>query len=344
MRFILMALMVVASPFVKLFNFLIEDLAFLNTQTGSFEITTAFVEGFKSNIYMLSQQKNARLFNKSRQETQNSKTDYYERIGAVDAQEVTNRHGDTPIMNTPHSRRAVTLSDAEYGDMIDKLDRVRLLINPDSSYVQAAVNALNRRKDDVFIAAALGTARAGEDGEILVSLPNKQRIVALSEDLSKATNLNVSTLTRVGKVFDDADVEDDDVRYFAYTGSQKQAMLNQEKATSADYASVKALVEGRMDTFLGFIFIRSERLPVTAAALTYDSNGVVASSGTSLSAGARRCFAWVEDGMLSSTGLNLFARVSERADKRYGTQIYVCDSVGAVRMEEEKVVEVLCTE
>jgi hypothetical protein len=38
------------------------------------------------------------------------------------------------------------------------------------------------------------------------------------------------------------------------------------------------------------------------------------------------------------------ARVSERDDKSYATQAYACMSIGATRMEEEKVVEILCTE
>lgn len=315
-------------------------------ERGSFEITEAFVEGFKNNIYMLSQQKNARLFGKSRIESQNAKTDFYERIGIAEGQEVTERHGDTPINNTPHSRRAVTLTDADYGDLIDKLDRVRLLIEPQNAYVMAAIAFLNRKKDDIFISAALGSARTGEDGETLVSLPEKQRLVALASLGGAASNLNVDTLRRVNKTFDDADIDDDAMRYFAFTGSQKQSLLGETEVTSSDYASVKALVEGRVDTFLGFMFVRSERLPVTSATIAYDnSTGKVASGGgQTLAAGARRCFAWVEDGMISSIGLDIQANVAPRPDKKWSTQIYVCQSVGSVRMEEEKVVEVLCTE
>jgi hypothetical protein len=38
------------------------------------------------------------------------------------------------------------------------------------------------------------------------------------------------------------------------------------------------------------------------------------------------------------------ARIDERADKSYATQIYYCQTLGATRMEETKVVEVLCSE
>lgn len=331
---------------MKFLTYFLNAFSAILNEKGSFEITEAFVEGFKNNIYMLSQQKEARLFGKSRVESQNSKTDFYERIGIAEGQEVTERHGDTPINNTPHSRRAVTLSDYDYGDLIDNFDRVRLLIEPQNAYVMAAVAYLNRSKDDVFISAALGNARSGQDGETLTALPDAQRLVALSAVGGTLSNLNVDTLRRVNKVFDDADVEDDSMRYFAYTGSQKQSLLSETEVTSSDFASVKALVMGQVDTFLGFKFVRTERLPVTAAIVAYDDGtGIVGGAAdANVAAGARRCFAYIEDGMISSIGINMKANVAPRPDKKWSTQIYVCQSVGAVRLEEVKVVEVLCTE
>ena len=122
----------------------------LGEARGSFEITTAFVEGYKNNIHMLAQQHTPRLFGYSRQEQQASKTDYYERIGITEANDVTERHGDTPINNAPHSRRAVTLKDSDWGDMIDRLDRVRLLINPDDAYVKIAEQEVKQWRDAYF--------------------------------------------------------------------------------------------------------------------------------------------------------------------------------------------------
>ena len=308
----------------------------------SFEITTAFVEGFRNNIYMLAQQKNARLWGKSRNESQNSEVENFERIGETEAEDIVDRHGDTPFMNSQHSRRQVTLQDADWGDLIDKLDRVKMLINPNDAYVKTAVAALNRKKDDIFIAAALGVARGGKKGADVIALPDTQKLVAT--DGAIATNLNVLTLTLVQAKFDDADVEEDTPRMFAWTGSQKQAMLNEDKATSSDFASVKALVRGEINSFMGFEFIRSQRLPVTAAITAYVPATGELGGGSNLAAGARRCFAWLEDGMISSHGEDLIARISERDDKRYSTQIYAAHSVGAVRMEEEKVIEVICNE
>lgn len=313
-------------------------------QRGSFEIDEAFVETYKSNVYMLSQQSDARLAKNCRQEQQGGETDYFERLGLADPNKITDRHGDTVISNTPHDRRAVDYEEADYADLIDKMDRVKLLINPDDAYVKAAVNGINRYKDDVFISAALGNARTGKKGEILVSLPNAQKIGATNGTAS--TGLNLFTLTLVQEKFDTNDVDEDITRYFAYSGKQKQNLLNEEKVTSSDYATIKSLVQGQIDTFMGFKFIRTERLPVTAAAITNfeASDGSIGGGSDTIASGARRCVAWAEDGMIFSTGVDMMVRISERDDKRYSTQVYVAHQVGSVRMEEEKVVEVICKE
>ena len=292
---------------------------------------------------MLSQQMEARLARSCRQEMQEGETGYYERLGLAEANKITDRHGDTVHSNTPHSRRAVDLEEADYSDLIDKMDRVKLLINPDDAYVKAAVNGINRYKDDVFISAALGNARSGKKGTVNVSLPNSQKIGAT--DGTQSTGLNVFTLTLVQEKFDSNDVDEDIPRYFAYSGKQKQNMLNETEVTSADYNTIRALVQGKIDTFMGFKFIRSERLPVTAGSTTFTvADGTVGSGAGTIAAGARRCIAWAEDGMIFATGVDLLVRIDELPTKRYSTQVYAAHQVGAVRMEEEKVVEVLCAE
>jgi len=312
-----------------------------------FTITVAHVEGFKSNIYMLSQQKEARLFYKARMESQNSKVDHYEQLGGVEAVDITNRHGDTPILDVPHSRRQVTLKDADFGTLVDKMDQIRTLIEPTNAYAIRAVEALNHKKDDIFITAALGTAMTGEDGDVPVIFPDSQKVVCVKDDLSgDPENFNVYTLTKIQEKFDNADVEEE-MRFLAWSSSQKQALLNRTKATSSDYASVKALTTGQINTFMGFEFVRSERLPfvLDPTSIEWEADGTFNAGGT-YSGGAgenwRRCFAWQKDGMLSSIGEEQFARVKEMDTKRFSTLVYVRHSVGAVRMEEVKVVEILC--
>jgi hypothetical protein len=312
----------------------------------SVTIDTAFINTYKSNVIMLAQQKGSRLKMCVRNESQKSEADFYERIGAVDAQDIVNRHGDSPIMNTPHSRRMVTLLDAEYGDLIDKMDRVRMLIDPQGPYTTAAVYALARKTDDRIIAAALGNAYSGKDGTTAVALPTTQKIAAFDGTTTTGVGLNVKTLVATSKKFDDKDVDESIPKYFAFSSHQKQDLLNQTEVTSEDYASVKALVSGMVDSFMGFKFIRTQRLVRSATDVTYTvTNGTTAAgTGTITAAKSRRCFAWAEDGLVLASGLEPFVRIAERSDKRFSMQVYCAHSIGATRLEEEKVVEVICSE
>ena len=67
------------------------------------------------------------------------------------------RHSDTPQIDTPHSRRRVSMSDYEWADLIDQQDRVRTLIDP-TSLCFAAAYAMGRSMDDEIIAAVSGNA------------------------------------------------------------------------------------------------------------------------------------------------------------------------------------------
>jgi hypothetical protein len=58
----------------------------------------------------------------------------------------------------------------------------------------------------------------------------------------------------------------------------------------------------------------------------------------------RLVFAFTEDAVKLAVGKDITARIDERADKSYSTQVYYCMSIGATRMEEEKVVQIPCDE
>ena len=58
----------------------------------------------------------------------------------------------------------------------------------------------------------------------------------------------------------------------------------------------------------------------------------------------RLCFAFTEDAIKLAIGKDVTAKISERADKSYSTQVYYAMDIGATRMEEEKVVQIPCDE
>ncbi len=304
------------------------------------QIDQNFVNQFSANVLHLSQQKGSKLRGTVRHESQKAEVAFYDRIGTVAAVIKAGRHSNTPQLDTPHSRRAVSLVDYEWADLIDDEDKMRSLNDPTNDYVMAAMWAMGRSMDDVIIAAAGGDAYTGKGGTVAVALPSTQKYAA--HDGAAVSNLNVLTLRGVARKFDDADVEPGE-RFFACAPSQIESMLGQTQVTSADYNGVKALVQGDVDTFMGFKFIKLTRLQAQVAALSGLGTTGVIGSGTSL-IGARKCYAYHKPGLLLAVGQDVTSRVSERADKSYSNQAYAKMGIGAVRMEEVKVIEVLCVE
>lgn len=281
----------------------------------SSQITTAFVEQYSNNVQLLSQQKGSLLRDKVDSETVQGKNAFFEQIGSVTAQVRTSRHADTPQLDTPHSRRRVSLSDYEYADLIDEQDKVRTLIDPTSSYAQAAAFAMGRAMDDVIISAATGTAFTGVSGGTSTALPSSQAITESGTD-----GLTIAKLREAKRIMDLNSVDASIPRYIVVSPRQIDDLLGTTSVTSADFNTVRALVTGEVNTFMGFQFIVSNRLSIASS--------------------KRLCFAYAMDGLKLALGKDVMSRIDERTDKGYATQVYYCMSIGATRMEEEKVVSI----
>lgn len=285
----------------------------------SSQITTAFVNQYSSNIQMLSQQMGSLLRGAVDVESVNGEKAFFDQVGSAAAVLRTTRHADTPLIDTPHSRRMVTMSDYEYADLIDDQDKVRLLVDPTSTYARAAAAAMGRAMDDVIIAAAIGTAKTGKDGSTSTALPSGQKVVHGS------ASLTIAKLLSAKEILDEGSVDPSIPRYIVCAPKQITSLLGTTQVTSSDFNTVKALAQGQMDTFSGFKFIVSNRL-------TTDSDG------------NRAVIAFAGDGLKLAMGKEPTARIDERSDKSYATQVYYCQTIGATRMEEAKVVEIACTE
>jgi hypothetical protein len=282
----------------------------------SSQITTAFVQQYSANIQMLSQQMGSLLRDKVRVESVVGKNAFFDQVGSVTAQLRTSRHADTPQIDTPHSRRRLSLADYEFADLIDQQDKVRLLIDPTSSYAQAAAMAMGRAMDDVIISAALGTASTGETG---TGTETVQTGV-----VKGTTGLTVAKLISAKDLLDKADVDPSIPRHIIVGPEQLGNLLGDSEVTSSDFNTVKALVRGELDSYLGFKFTVSNRLPKTG--------------------NDRTCIAYAQDGLLLGIGKDISARIDERADKSYATQVYYCQTIGATRMESAKVVPIVAIE
>lgn len=281
----------------------------------SSQIQVAFNNLYSANVMLLVQQKGSRLKDAVRQETVEGEIAYFDQVGAGSATRRQSRHADTPLTETPHARRQVMLEDYEYSDLIDRLDQVKTLTDPTSAYSQAAAHALGRAMDDVIIAAANGTARGGKSGQITIPLGPGQKLA------SAGAGLTLAKLLQAKEILDAAENDPDEARFIACPAKDVTVLLGNTQVTSSDYNTVKALAAGQIDTFLGFRFIRTQRLGLTGG-------------------GERACLAWRQSALVLAIGQAPKVKVTERPDKSYATQVYCAMSVGATRMEEEGVVEI----
>jgi len=289
----------------------------------SSQITTSFVEQYSSNVAMLSQQMGSKLRGSVDVEKVTGKNAFFDQVGVTAAQLRTSRHGDTPQIDTPHSRRRLSLADYEWADLVDDVDKVRMLVDPTSSYARAAAAAMNRAMDDVIITAFNASANTGVAGGTSTALPSGQKTATSDQ----SDGLTIAKLLAAKKILDDNDVDPSLKRYIVCGPQQISDLLGTTQVTSSDYNVVRALATGAINSYLGFEFIMSTRLNKDATNTT-----------------DRLVFAYTEDAIKLGIGKDISAKISERADKSYSTQVYYGMSLGAVRMEEEKVVQIPCHE
>lgn len=118
----------------------------------SFQVNTAFVQQYSTNVQLLLQQRGSKLREACTMGSYTGKAaKAVEQVGPVTAQKRTTRHADTPLISTPHDARWVFPTDYEWADMIDDQDKLRMLIDPTSPYAQNGAFALGRAMDDLIL-------------------------------------------------------------------------------------------------------------------------------------------------------------------------------------------------
>lgn len=312
------------------------------------QITTSMVDQFSANVMHLAQQEGSRLRQFCRQESQSAEASFYDRIGARTTRRKEGRHSDVVYDDTPHSRRMVTMEDFYSADLVDKADKLRTIMNPENEYAKAIGMAMGRRIDEIIIDGALGAAYGGKKGTQAVALPNSQRVAAFKAGETTGSLLNIPTLRAVRKKAKQSEAMKDGEKWiFAYAAQQADDLLGNTEVTSADFNTVRALVNGENDAFMGFKFVSTELLPFNDEAITYNNaNGSVGAGTGTISIGeGRRCFAFKPNSaVLCALGAEVMGRVDEIANKHYSNQVYGSLTMGSTRMEEVQVIEVICKE
>lgn len=256
----------------------------------------------------------------------------FNQIGAVEFQAILGRARETVITDTPTGKRRLTQSGYDKADLFDEWDEHFLgqISLPRSEVMTAHMYAWNRLKDAVIVAAALGDAVVpsvsglGIETTSNVALPTAQKVAIDYVETGSAanSNLTIAKLRQAKYILDNADIDDEEERVLAYTAGELRSLLRTLEIGSRDYNEVNALVDGKVNRFMGFNFKK------------VSSNSVLPAVG-----GVRYLPAWVKSGVkLAVTGAKAYMDV--RADKSHALQVRHTGLVGATRMEEVKVVQI----
>jgi len=293
----------------------------------STQIDRAYVNQFSANVTFLAQQSESRLVRAVRDEVLNGEYGFFDQIGIVDPVERTSRHADTPFTEVPHARRRVSGRDFEMSEIIDKQDTIRMLMDPQGAYTKAFARGMNRKKDAIIIEAFFATAYTGKDGSTTQAFDSNNQIAVDYVESGSATNssLTVGKLRRARELILDAEAAEDGQLYVACSQREINALLRDTTVSSADFNTIRALVAGELNQFMGFEFIR---LPSALLALNGSSN--------------RRIMAWHKEGMLFAPLTEAQTEAAPDPTKGFNTRVYMRATFGATRMEEARCVEIIC--
>lgn len=204
-------------------------------------------------------------------------------------------------------------------NILDENDSKNLgaLVLPTSDYVKSHAMAYHRRMDQLAWQAALDSVMTGELGTTPEALPASQKIAHGS------TGLTLAKLITANELLEGADLEEDAPRVLVVSPQQLTNLLNTTEIRSADYNSVKALVNGAVDTFMGFKFIKSTYLRKAST--------------------TRTCVAWVKGAIKRFKG-EMMTHIDLLPNNSHSTQIRSVYNGSAARVYFEGVVQIDCTE
>lgn len=313
--------------------------------SGTSIVPIHYVNSFNSNVWHLSQQKSSRVSPLVRVEMQKAEKQFWDFYGLSDEPtERVNKYADLSPGETVRGRRMCTYKNYEKTEYVDHLDKLNMIHDPQSPISQAFQMAFGRKMDRIVISASLGTAYEGKEGATPVVLPTSQKLVAFDGSTTTGVGLNIKTLRAIKKKFEQNEVEGEIA--LIVTAEEIDSLLAEDKVTSADFNTIRALVAGAVDQFMGIRFVRTELVERPAANVTYTvTNGAYgAGTGTVTASKGRRCIAFVKQGLLMVKAEDMTTMVDRLPTKGDVIQIFSKMSIGATRMEEKCVMEVVTSE
>lgn len=216
---------------------------------------------------------------------------------------------DVTPMDIAHNRQTANMENWNAPEYTDIFDQAEVNFDEKQELAKTIANALARRIDQIIIDAFSAVTYSTTP----TSIDTGGSIAA------GGTQFTVAKLREASKILTDRGVDEGD-RYIAFTAEDRQNLLGEEEATSSDYNTIKALVNGQIDSFVGFKFKVIE---------SRDEGGLPSNVA----------YAWHKSAMGLAVGMDVQTRIDWVAQKTS----WLCNGMlkaGAVAREAAGIVEI----
>jgi len=220
---------------------------------------------------------------------------------------------DVTPLNVGFSQVTLTLADWNAAEYSDIFSQAKVNFDERQELVQVVATAMGRRQDQMILDALAGSSTS----------------LTVSNDIGGSdTNLNVAKLREAKRLLDKGNVPMDG-RHIIVHANGLSSLLSETAVTSSDFNTVKALVQGEINTFLGFQFhVLGDR-----------SEGGLAIDGSN----DRTCFAFHKDAIGYGEGIGMRTEINYIPEKT-SWLVNEVFSAGAIAIDAEGIVSIVCRE
>ncbi len=220
---------------------------------------------------------------------------------------------DVTPLNVGFSTVTLTLADYNAAEYSDIFSQAKVNFDERQELVQVVAGAMGRRQDQMILDALNGSSTS---------------LTVANSIGGSTTNMNIAKLREAKRLLDKGNVPPDG-RHIIIHANGLSNLLSETSVTSSDFNSVKALVQGEINTYLGFTFhVLGDR-----------SEGGLAIDGSL----DRTCFAFHKDAIGYGEGIAMRTEINYIPEKT-SWLVNEVFSAGAVAIDAEGIVQITCRE
>jgi len=219
---------------------------------------------------------------------------------------------DVTPLNVAFSQVTCTLTDWNAAEYSDIFNQAKVNFDERQELVQVVANAIGRRQDQIILDALAGSSTSN---------------VVTEDEGGTDTGLNVAKLRAAKKLLDKNNVPMDN-RHIIIHANSLASILGETSVTSADFNTVRALVSGELNTFLGF---------------TFHTIGDRSEGGLPIANSERKLWAFHRDAIGYAEGIAPRTQIDYIPEKT-SFLVNAVFSAGAIAIDAEGIVEVQTTD